>query len=52
MNSLDEHQIAIARRTLEMNDIGVSIMGGMTIDEARAVLKKHGISVRGEQYAG
>ncbi|MGB7544204.1 MAG: hypothetical protein WBL92_01235 [Methanothrix sp.] len=51
MNAIDELQIAIARRTLEMNDFGVSIMGGMTMDEARAVLKKHCFSVREEQYA-
>ena len=50
MNALDKHKIAIARRTLEMNDVGVSIMGGMTI-EARAVLKKNGISFGEEQYA-
>ena len=51
MNAIDEHQIAIARQTLKMNDVGVSIMGGMTMDEARAVLKKHSLSVREEQYA-
>jgi hypothetical protein len=51
MNALDKHKIAIARRTLEMNDVGVSIMGGMTMDEARAVLKKNGIGFREEPYA-
>jgi len=51
MNALDKHKIAIARRTLEMNDVGVSIMGGMTIDEARVVLKKNGTSFGEEQYA-
>lgn len=51
MDFLDQHQIAIARRTLEMNDACVSIMGGMTMDEARAVLKKNGISFEEGQYA-
>lgn len=51
MKAIDELQIAIARQTLKMNDVGVSIMGGMTMDEARAVLKKHSLSVREEQYA-
>ena len=37
------HQIKIAKRTLEMSDIGARIMGGMTKDEARDILKKHGI---------
>jgi len=51
MKAIDDLQIAIARQTLKMNDVGVSIMGGMTMDEARAVLKKHSLSVREEQYA-
>ena len=38
-----KHQIKIAKRTLEMSDIGARIMGGMTKPEAREVLKKHGI---------
>lgn len=51
MKAIDDLQIAIARQTLKMNDVGVSIMGGMTMDEARAVLKKHSLSVMEEQYA-
>jgi hypothetical protein len=39
----EQHQIKIARATLRMSDIGARIMGGMTKDEARAVLQKHGI---------
>ena len=38
------HQKAIALKTLKMNDIGASIMGGMTKDEARAFLKSIGYS--------
>lgn len=34
----DRHQLRIARDTLKMSDIGASIMGGMTKDEARAVI--------------
>jgi len=33
-----KHQIAIARRTLELSDEGAMILGGMTKDEARAIL--------------
>ena len=43
MDVFQKHQIRIAMRTLELSDIGASIMGGMTKDEARAILKKHGI---------
>lgn len=35
------HQIAIARRTLEMSDAGALIMGGMTKEEARAILNRN-----------
>ena len=43
MDVFAKHQIRIAKRTLELSDIGASIMGGMTKDEARAILKRHGI---------
>ena len=33
-----KHQIAIAKRTLELSDEGAMILGGMTKDEARAIL--------------
>jgi len=36
----DQHQLKIARRTLQMSDAGARIMGGMTKAEARAVIKK------------
>ena len=38
-----KHQIKIARSTLKMHDVGVSIMGGMTKEEASDVLKKYGL---------
>ena len=38
-----KHQIKIAKDTLKLSDAGAKIMGGMTKDEARAVLKKHNI---------
>jgi len=44
MNVFDKHQIKIARSTLKMSDVGATIMGGMTKDEARAVLRKHASS--------
>jgi hypothetical protein len=36
-----KHQIKIARATLKMNDVGVAVMGGMSKDEAREILRKH-----------
>lgn len=41
-----KHQIAIAKRTLQLSDIGASIMGGMTKDEAREILKKYNIKFK------
>jgi len=46
----DKHQIRIARDTLKMSDAGARIMGGMTKDEAREILRKHGIKFS-ESYA-
>jgi hypothetical protein len=43
------HQIQIAKKTLKYNDIGASIMGGMTKDEARELLKKHNIKFEEEE---
>jgi len=37
----DKHQIAIAKRTLQLSDEGALILGGMTKEEARAILQKH-----------
>ncbi|MCP1392157.1 MAG: hypothetical protein J5I35_05315 [Methanothrix harundinacea] len=37
-NVARRHQVAIARRTLELSDEGAMILGGMTKDEARAIL--------------
>lgn len=36
----EKHQLAIARKTLTYSDIGARIMGGMTKDEARAIILK------------
>jgi hypothetical protein len=36
-----KHQLRIARDTLRMNPAMVGVMGGMTIEEARAFLDKH-----------
>jgi hypothetical protein len=38
----ERHQKKIALDTLKMNDVGVSIMGGMNKEEARAFLKSVG----------
>jgi hypothetical protein len=42
-NTFAAHQIKIAKDTLKMSDAGALIMGGMTKDEARAILAKFGI---------
>jgi hypothetical protein len=39
------HQIRIAKQTLKYTDNGAKLMGGMTKDEARALLKKHDIKI-------
>lgn len=49
MNTFDKHQIAIAKKTLQYSDVGASIMGGMTKEEARAILKKHNIAFSEEE---
>ena len=36
-----KNQLKIARDTMRMSDAGAFILGGMTKDEARALLKKH-----------
>ena len=47
--SPDWHQFQIAKRTLAMSDMGANVMGGMTKDEARAFLTKHGIKNKYEK---
>jgi len=37
---LEKHQLAIARSTLGMSDVGAYIMGGMTKAEARQVIAR------------
>jgi len=37
------HQIQIAKKTVKMNPVGVSVMGGMSMKEAEELLDKHGI---------
>jgi len=46
LDVFDKHQIAIAKRTLKMNDVGAAIMGGMSKEQARAILKKFNIKVK------
>ncbi len=45
LSPLDQHIINVAKATLRMNDEIANIMGGMTKQEAREVLKKHGIKI-------
>lgn len=36
----DIHQIAIAKKTLQLSDVGAMILGGMTKEKARSVLRE------------
>ena len=38
------HRRRIAVRTLQLNDVGAAVLGGMTKDEAREVLRQAGVS--------
>ena len=38
LSVFDQHGLAIAKRTLKMNDVFVNVMGGMTKNEARQVI--------------
>lgn len=40
LSVFDKHQLTIARATLRLSDVGARIMGGMTKDEARLVIKR------------
>lgn len=46
------HQIQIAKKTLRMPDEMVGVMGGMTKEEAKDVLRKHNIKQLQEMAAG
>jgi hypothetical protein len=45
LSTPEKHQMRIAKQTLKMSDIGASIMGGMTKQEAREFLKEVGFSL-------
>ena len=40
LSVFDKHQIKIAKETLKMSEVGARIMGGMTHDQAKEILKK------------
>ena len=40
LDVFDRHQLAIARRTLQLSDTGALILGGMTKEQAREVIKR------------
>ena len=46
LSVFDKHQITIAKKTLQLSDVGALIMGGMTKEEARNLLSKFGIPYR------
>ena len=39
LSIFDKHQLNIAYKTLKMSEIGASIMGGMTHQEAKNIIK-------------
>lgn len=43
LSVFDKHQIRIAKDTLKLSDVGARIMGGMTKDEARNLLRRFGV---------
>lgn len=40
LSVFDKHQLAIAYSTMKMSDVGARIMGGMTKEEAKEIIKK------------
>jgi len=40
LSVFDKHQLNIARKTLRMSNVGAKIMGGMTKEEAREIIKR------------
>lgn len=40
LSVFDKHQLKIAKDTLKMTDFGALIAGGMTKDQARAIIYK------------
>ena len=42
LSVFDRHQLAIARRTLQLSDVGALILGGMNKVEAREVIRRIG----------
>jgi hypothetical protein len=40
LSVFDKHQLKIAKQTLKMSDVGAKIMGGMTKEEAKNIIKK------------
>jgi len=47
----EQHQLKIAKRTLEMSDVGAMIMGGMTKQDARDILNRNNIAIPDDGYA-
>ena len=43
LSPAEEHQLAIARKTLRMPSAMVGVMGGMTKEKAKEILRKHGL---------
>ena len=40
LSVFEKHQLAIAKKTLTYSDAGALIMGGMTKEEAKIIIKK------------
>lgn len=40
LSIFDKHQLAIAKKTMNLSDVGARVMGGMTKEEAKEIIKK------------
>lgn len=40
LSIFEQHQLKIAKSTLNLSDVGVMILVGMTKDEARTIIRK------------
>lgn len=40
LSVFDKHQLAIAKKTMTLSDVGAHVMGGMTKEEAKEIIKK------------
>jgi len=51
MTTEEKHRLKIARQTMQMSDAMAAVMGGMTKDEARAIIEAHDAKLREKRNA-